>query len=152
GACHLGLVGPVVDPERVLALGDQRVALLRDDGADDHGARVHQESLSFSCSSAFSEITSEAAPITSATPIPLTSATRARSRVRKLLAAPVSSASRTISEGPFAPHFSSAWAASLVEGVSKAEASRTPTEPRSACTERAERIARRRALRLTLTV
>ena len=40
----------------------------------------------------------------------------------------------------------------LVEGVSKAAASSTATLPRSAWTESAERIALRRALRLTLTV
>ncbi len=51
-----------------------------------------------------------------------------------------------------APHLASACAAALVEGVSKADASRTATESRSAWTEKAERIARRRALRLTLTV
>src|SRR5262249_23680750 len=72
---HLGLGGPVIDPERVLALGDQRVALLRDDRPDDHRARVHQASLSRSLSIAASEITSEAAPMTSATPISPASAT-----------------------------------------------------------------------------
>ena len=112
----LGLVGAVVDPERVLAFGDQRVALLRDDRADDDVARVHQPSLSFSVSSAFSESTSEAAPITSATPIAPTSATVTRAMLRKLLSAPVSSASRTTSVGRFAPHFSSACAAALVDG------------------------------------
>ena len=40
----------------------------------------------------------------------------------------------------------------LFEGASKAPASRTATESRSAWTERAERRARRRALRLTLTL
>src|SRR5918996_2412949 len=42
GLGDLKLVGPVVDPERVLALRHQGVALLRDDGADDHLARLHQ--------------------------------------------------------------------------------------------------------------
>ena len=46
----------------------------------------------------------------------------------------------------------SAAAACLVEGSPKAEASRTATLPRSPWTESAERIARRRALRFTLTV
>ena len=72
--------------------------------------------------------------------------------LRKLFIAPVSSAVRTIRVGLLAPHLASAAAACLVDGVSKAEASRTATLPRSAWTERAERIARRRALRLTLTV
>ena len=75
-----------------------------------------------------------------------------RGMLRKLFIAPVSSAVRTIRIGPLAPHLASASAAVLVEGVSKLEASRTATESRSAWTERAERIARRRALRLTLTV
>ena len=46
GLGDLGLVGAVVDPEGVLALGDQRVALLRDHRADEDVARVHQPSLS----------------------------------------------------------------------------------------------------------
>ncbi len=105
-----------------------------------------------SFSSASSERTSEAAPITSATPIAPTSATWTRWMLRKLFSAPVSSPSITISVERFAPHFSRASAALLVEGVSKAEASRIATLPRSAWTESAERIALRRALRLTLTV
>ena len=126
-ARDLGLVGAVVDPEGVLALGDQRVALLGDDRADDHGARVHQPSLSFELARARSRrATSEAAPITSATPIAPTSATWTRGMLRKLLTAPVSSAvehdqgragGRPIWRAPGRPD--------LVEGVSKAEASRT---------------------------
>ena len=40
----LGLVGAVVDAERVLALRHQRVALLGDDRLDDHLAGIHQAS------------------------------------------------------------------------------------------------------------
>jgi hypothetical protein len=40
----------------------------------------------------------------------------------------------------------------LVEGVSNLEGSIAAIEPRSACTDSAARSARRRALRLTLTV
>ena len=72
--------------------------------------------------------------------------------LRKLFSAPVSSPPNTIRVERFAPHFSSASAALLVEGVSKADASSTATLPRSAWTESAARIALRRALRLTLTV
>ena len=75
-----------------------------------------------------------------------------RGMLRKLFIAPVSSAVRITRVGLFAPHFSSAAAACLVEGVSKTEASRTAMLPRSPWTESAERIARRRALRFTLTV
>ena len=97
-------------------------------------------------------MTTAAAPITSATPAAPTSSTWVRGKLRKLFIAPVSSAVRTTRIGFLAPHLASAWAAVLVEGVSKLEASRTATESRSAWTESAERIARRRALRLTLTV
>src|SRR5262245_52459771 len=38
----LGLVGAIIDPEGVLALGDQGVALLRDHRADEDRARVPQ--------------------------------------------------------------------------------------------------------------
>src|SRR4029077_17225814 len=75
----LGLVGAVVDPEGVLALGDQRVALLRDHRADEDRAGVHQAAASSvlllaprrssSVFSAVSEMTIAAAPITSATPV-----------------------------------------------------------------------------------
>src|SRR5262249_40862164 len=116
GLCDLRLVGAVVHPEGVLAFGDQRIALLGDDGPDDHGAGVHQPSLPFRVSSACSETTSEAAPITSATLIAPTSATVTRAMLRKLFSAPVSSAASTTRVGRLAPHFSSAWAATLVEG------------------------------------
>src|SRR5262249_25257280 len=132
GVRDLGLVRPMVDPEGVLALTDQRVALLRDDGADQHGSRVHQESLSFSFSSAPSESTREAAPITSATPIAPTSTTVTLSMLRKLFRAPVSSASRTTRVGRVASHLASAWAAALVDGVSNAAGSTTAMLPRSA--------------------
>ena len=72
--------------------------------------------------------------------------------LRKLFRAPTSSASRTTSVGRVAPHFSSACGGRLVEGVSKVDGSSTATLSRSAWTESAERIALRRALRLTLTV
>src|SRR5437764_12261007 len=42
GLAHLRLVRLGVDAERVLVGGEQRIALLADDRADDHGARVHQ--------------------------------------------------------------------------------------------------------------
>src|SRR5262249_52605961 len=113
---------------------------------------VHQPSLSLSASSAFSEITTEPAPITSATPAAPTSSTWTRGMLRKLFIAPVSSAVTMTRTVLSAPHFASALEAALVDGVSYAEASRTATEPRSAWTDRADRIARRRALRFTLTV
>ena len=72
--------------------------------------------------------------------------------LRKLFAAPPSSGASTIRVERLAPHLSSASAAVLVEGVSKAPASSTATLSRSAWTESAERSALRRALRLTLTV
>src|SRR5256885_445115 len=82
GLAHLRLVRLVVDAERVLVGGEERVALLADDRADDHAARIHQEASppfalrpspfavasAVSASSAAGVTTSRAAPMTSATP------------------------------------------------------------------------------------
>src|SRR4051794_32925391 len=63
GARDLRLVSAIVDPEGVLAVRHQGVALLGDDRLEDDLANVHQRLASFarfsSCSSADSEITSD---------------------------------------------------------------------------------------------
>src|SRR5690606_8407253 len=61
GARDLVLVRAVVDAERVLALGHQRVALLAHDGLDDHAAWVHHSASSSDSASAFSASGSAAA-------------------------------------------------------------------------------------------
>jgi hypothetical protein len=96
-------------------------------------------------------ITSEVAPITSATPAASASATLTPSMFLKLFATVSSSAPITTSVGPWAPHLRSASAACLVAGSLKVLPSRTATLSRSAWTLRAARSALRRALRFTLT-
>src|SRR6201999_1649685 len=112
-------------------------------------ARVHQAAASSLAPArrssrtfnALSEMTIDAAPITSATPVAPTSSTVMRGMLRKLFITVVSSAVRIRTVGLLAPHLAIAPAAVLVDGASNFEASSTATEPRSACTERAERIA-----------
>src|SRR5262249_27166741 len=109
----LQLVRTVVDPERVLALGHQGIALLGDDRLDDHLARVHHLPPCFSLASpglardepldgrslarlvssfiASSDTTSDPAPMTSATPAAFAWATATPSMFRKLFAAASSS-------------------------------------------------------------
>src|SRR5207247_10598766 len=78
-----------VDSERVFVLRDQGIALLRDDRANDHLARIHQ-ALSSECpaatlvssSSAGSETTTDAAPSTSATPASAAGQTSTRAMFR----------------------------------------------------------------------
>src|SRR5215212_1870524 len=48
GLANLGLVGVRVDAERVLVVGREHVALLADDGTDDHLAGVHARQASSS--------------------------------------------------------------------------------------------------------
>src|SRR5262249_39116670 len=124
----------------------------RDDGPDDHLARIHQEALPLSCSRAASVTTSEVAPITSATPAASASATVTPVMFLKLFATFSSSEAITTSVGPSAPHFRSASAACWVAGPLKPAPSGTATVPGSAWTERAARSALRRALRFPLTV
>src|SRR3954453_15506372 len=110
GPRDLRLVRAVVDPERVLAVGHERVALLGDDRLDDHLAGVHHfASLARSetCSSAVTESTRDWWPIRSATPTSPACITSTAGRLRKLLGAATSPASSTPSVGVRAPHFSS---------------------------------------------
>src|SRR5206468_3478516 len=143
-ARDLGLVRAIVDPERVLAVGHQRVALLGDDRFDYHRARVHQSpgSSSFvvrlsslealtsaardsSTFSASREMTSDWWPMMSATPTPVESMTAIPGMLRKLFTAPSSSASSTTSVGRRAPHLSSPAAACFVAGSEKPAPSTT---------------------------
>src|SRR3954447_22446821 len=154
----LGLVRVRVDPERVLADRRQRVGLLGDDRLDDDLAGVHQATASFflaravTASSASDENTTEPAPIRSATPTSSEASTFTPARLRNDLKTAASSAPVTTmsTEPPRRSAISSA--ACLVDGASKPAASSPNNEPRSACTDSAQRSAARRALRLTLTV
>src|SRR5688572_10479446 len=117
GLAHLGLVRLVVDAERVLVCGEERIALLADDRADDHLARRH-DALRVSSSSAAVERTSRSAPITSATPTESTGRTLTPRMLRNDLTA-LSSFSRahTTSALP-SPNLARASAACLVAGLS----------------------------------
>src|SRR3954447_17090025 len=154
----LRLVRVRVHAERVLADRRQRVGLLGDDRLDDHLAGIHQTVTSrffaraVTASSASVENTTEAAPIRSAIPTSSDASTLTPARLRNDLNTAASSAPVTTisTEPPRRSAMSSA--ACFVDGVSKPPASSPKIEPRSACTDSAERRAARRALRLTLTV
>src|SRR4051794_12467030 len=148
----LGLVGALVDAERVLVGRQQRIALLGDHGPEDHLARVHAvTAIAVRRSRAGSETTRRAAPTTSAIPERSTWSTSTSGMLRNERAAVSSPSASTTSTLPSPPSLSRALTAALVEGASKVEASSTASEPRSACSDRAARSARRRALRLTFT-
>ena len=93
------------------------------------------------CDSAASEISSDAAPMMSATPASSTGSTSARSRLRNDSPAFASSPSSSTSTGCGWAQSLSSPTACLVDGASKALASKTASEPRSAWTERALRSA-----------
>src|SRR5687768_3252240 len=150
---HLRLVGPLVHPERVLVGREQGVALLGDDGPDDHLARVHfAAAFSVSRASAASEMTSRAWPITSATPTSSACMTLTERRFLNDLTAFSSPSVSTTSTLPSPSKDAIASAAAFVDGVSKLAGSMPAIEPRSACTDSAALSARRRALRFTFTV
>src|SRR5450759_668068 len=163
----LGRVGAVVDAERVLAWLGEHEGLLGYDRADDHLAGLHQ-SVSFAgalpsavvsfsdCPSApaaratssvraVSETSSDAAPITSATPASVTGMTARRSRLRNDLPAAASASLSRTSAGAGAPQSASSAPACLVDGVSNAPESKIARDMRSACTDSALRCAARRA-------
>src|SRR6476469_3949989 len=142
----LRLVRAGMHPERVLVLGDQRVALLGDDRLPDDLVGVHcatalsrSRATAASCSRAASETTMWAAPITSATPASRPVSTETRAMFRNDSAHADSSSPRSTSTRPGASMRSSASAAALVEGSSNDEASIAQTLLRRACTLRAAR-------------
>src|SRR3954454_12675357 len=150
---HLSLVGPLVHAERVLVGRQQRIALLRDDGPDDHLARVHfWAAFSVRRASAASDTTIRAWPITSATPTASACMTLTARRFLNDFTAFSSPSVSTTSTLPSPSSPAIASAAARVEGVSNFEGSMPAIEPRSACTDRAARSARLRALRFTFTV
>src|SRR3954452_18359873 len=148
----LGLVRAVVYAEGVLVGTEQGVALLRDHGAHDDLAGVHDgaPAIWVSRSSAGSDTTRRAADTTSAIPAWLTCSTLTAAMFRNDLTAFSSPSASTTSTVPSPSSLSRALTASLVEGASKPAASTTASEPRSAWSESAARSARRRALQLTL--
>src|SRR3954451_9341433 len=150
---HLSLVGPLVHAERVLVGRQQRIALLRDDGPDDHLARVHFDAaFSVSRASAASDTTIRAWPITSAMPTASACMTLTSRRLRNDFTAVSSPSVSTTRMLPSPSNPAIASAAVRVDGVSNFDGSSAAIEPRSACTDRAARNARLRALRFTLTV
>src|SRR3954469_24524347 len=159
GLADLRLVRVVVDAERVFVRREQRVALLGDDRADDHGAGVHAVAASrfvpaglraivVRYSTAAGESTRRCAPMMSATPTlscaRISTPDRLRNDLRQL-----SSPSRpsTTSVRPGSPNEARPSAARLADGASKSAASITASDPRRACSDSTQRSARRRALR-----
>src|SRR5215211_1394467 len=150
---HLRLVRPLVHAERVLVGPEQGVALLRDDGPDDHLARVHfATAFSLRRPSAASDTMSRPLPTMSAIPTSSTCRTATSARLRNDLAQVSSPSPSTTSTLPSPSKPAIVAAAALVEGVSKLDGSSAAIVPRSAWSDRAARSARRRALRFTLTV
>src|SRR3954452_16969768 len=125
GLADLRLVRTVVDAERVLVRGEERVALLRHDRADDHRARVHAVARSGAraivvrYSTAAGESTSRWAPMMSATPTWSWACTSTPLRLRNDLTH-ASSPSRpsTTSVRPGSPRAARPSAARLAAGAS----------------------------------
>src|SRR3990170_1552182 len=152
GLAHLRLVRVLVHPEGVLAVGDQAVALLRDDRSEQHFVRVEAHvALPCTSGSAASVISRLLPQITVATSSSDGTVTSVRGRLRKDLISVSSSSVATRTSGVSLPHDSTRPLACFVDGDSKAEPSTMAIVPLAACWERALRSAERRALRLTLT-
>src|SRR6266511_4386728 len=116
GLTDLRLVRVLVHAERVLAVLDQAVALLRDHGREQDFVRMQAHlALAF------------ALPWTASSAASLTSSACAQT------IAPTSSSFATSSTGRSWPQESRNAAAALVEGSSKAEPSTTPSVPSAAC-------------------
>src|SRR4051812_40494857 len=160
GLADLRLVRVVVDAERVLVRREQRVALLGDDRLDDHGAGVHALTASregfraivLRYSTAAGVSTSRCAPMMSATPTRSSAWTTTPERLRNDLRHVSPSRPSTTSVRPGSPNAARPSAARLADGASKSAGSTTASEPRRRCSDSTARSARRRALRLTLTV
>src|SRR5271154_731966 len=163
---HVRLVRVGVHAEGVAVGRREHVALLGDDGTDEHLGVLHQAFSSpvdrgpavraVSNVSAGSDTSTDAAPSRSVTPTFSATSTATRAMFRKESAAADSSATSTTSVGLVWPvggsqssSRSNAW---LVLGPLKADASRIAREPRWACSESALRSAARCSLRLTLNV
>src|SRR5436190_1959449 len=129
-----GLVGLVVDAERVLVGREEGVALLGDDRADDHVPRIHYESSSVlsavGCrlspvasfvrySRAAGVTRRRAAPITSATPTASAGRIETSRRLRNDLAQASSPSRASTTRARPSPKPFRASAAFLVEGSSK---------------------------------
>src|SRR5206468_1566350 len=142
----LRLVRVLVDAKRVLPIGDERVALLRDDRCDEHLVRMqaHRPSpipasapaepapslcggsveptplpaLARRCGSAASLTGSERAQTTLATSGSAGTVTSTRSRLRKDFTSGSSSSAATTTTGSSCPQSASSCAAFLVEGAS----------------------------------
>src|SRR6187200_1639152 len=160
GLANLRLVRVLVHLERVLAVGDERVALLRDDRREEDLVRMQSHSAASSplptparprtSGSAASEMTSERAHTSDATSSSAGVTTRTFSRLRKDLMRSSSSSVTTTSVGR-SPKPASTSAACFVEGDSNAEPSRIASVPSAAWWESTPLNALRRAFRFTFT-
>src|SRR4051794_35885810 len=157
GLADLRLVRLGVDAERVLVGRGEDVALLADDGADDHLRRLHQSASPLarvvSASSPACEASTALARTMSAMPTLSAGRTDSRSTLRNESAMRSSSMPSTTSTPAGWSQSRKSATASLVDGVSvNGAGSRTASEPREACSDSALRSAARRSLRLTLKV
>src|SRR2546423_1933258 len=151
GLPHLGLVRPRVHAEGVLAVGDQRVALLAHDRREEHFVRMQaHEALPCTSGSAASVTRSERAQTTAATSSSPGEVTATRSRFRNDFTNASCSGSATTTAGSSLPHSASSAAAVFVDGSKNESSARTPNVPFAAWLESAPGSAERRALRLTL--
>src|SRR5262249_33648151 len=159
GLADLCLVRVLVHLERVLAIGDERVALLRHHGGEEDLVRMQAHAASSSvvtparprtCGSAASEMSTERAQTSDATSSSAGATISTRSRLRNDLITTSSSSVTTASVGR-SDHPESNSAAFRVLGVSNPEPSRIASVPLDAWSESTPLSAVRRALRLTLT-
>src|SRR6266511_2934428 len=138
GLTDLRLVRVLVHAERVLAVLDQAVALLRDHGREQDFVRMQAHlalafALPWTASSAASLTSSACAQTIAPTSTSDGWTTTTRSRLRNDFTSPASSSFATSSTGRSWPQESRNAAAALVEGSSKAEPSTTPSVPSAAC-------------------
>src|SRR6266516_1083675 len=153
GLADLRLVRVGMDAERVLAVLDQLVALLRHDRSEQNliGMQAHW-ALPWTCSRASSQISSERAQMTWLTSSSPGTVTTTRSRLRNDLITPSSSGCATTRTGSSFAQPPRSSAAALVEGSPSEPGSTTPSVPACACAESALRSAALRLLRFTFDV
>src|SRR5919108_1813216 len=150
GLADLRLVRIGMDAEGVLALLDQLVALLRDDGREQNLVWMQAHTARpCTCLRAGSVTSSERAQTTCWTSSSAGTVTATRSRLRNDLINASSSGRATTSSGSSLSQEPSSSSAAFVDGVSKPSGSRTPIVPPCACADSAPRSAALRALRFT---
>src|SRR4051812_49276427 len=128
--------------ERVLAVLDQAVALLRDDRSEQHLVRVqaHDDALFSTSSRAASVTSSERAQTTCATSSSAGTVTSTRSRLRNDLINVSSPSSATTTSGSSCDHPPRSSTACFVDGSPKPPSTKARV-PADACADSAERRA-----------